>query len=487
MHLVRTEEKQQVAVVRRGLFLRSLNYITGLFRSKYASTSAMVRPSRGRTGRVEQGLRQIDWYHSTVADALAKAACGSYDQIGAGISALMSDGSFVGISSARFNGLLTLPISFHGEADAAEFWGKNFDRVFDRSELVKFVRNAFIAGVSLAEVVSTPFGYRFVAHEVEHQSYESATDTWRFQSAESGLVTVTPGDGRWVLFRPGGYVSPYKNGLFSALMTAYVCKLHARLYRDNYNDKLSHPRPIVHAPPGSTDEEDMEALEGIADWGPDAAAVLRPGWSASVLESNGNGTEVYASTIKHSDSEYSITLLGQTGTTEGSSGFSNLEVQDRVRRDLIASDAMALQRVLVEQVIQPLTLILFGHQDIDLIFKVKSSAEIKAESEAIDKFSASVETANKTLSSAGVRVSLARFSETFAIETEPLPVQETTSGAVFELTPSSLESVVSVREARANVGLPPLRDASGNESPDNDLTITEYKAKLGIGAAPGGV
>jgi hypothetical protein len=46
-----------------------------------------------------------------------------------------------------------------------------------------------------------------------------------------------------------------------------------------------------------------------------------------------------------------------------------------------------------------------------------------------------------------------------------------------DITPSDLGIIVTVNEARAGQGLPPLRTPAGAEDPDGKLTIAEFKAK----------
>jgi phage gp29-like protein len=55
--------------------------------------------------------------------------------------------------------------------------------------------------------------------------------------------------------------------------------------------------------------------------------------------------------------------------------------------------------------------------------------------------------------------------------------------AGLTLTPSSMESVVTVNEARAQAGLEPLTLPDGTVDPDGDLTIPEFKAKREAAAA----
>jgi len=86
------------------------------------------------------------------------------------------------------------------------------------------------------------------------------------------------------------------------------------------------------------------------------------------------------------------------------------------------------------------------------------------------------------------QVQLARFGQGYsptadpkvdvkALEASLQPTDILPEGARLELTPSDIAAVVKVREARESVGKAPLTLPDGSYDPDNDLTVSAYKAK----------
>jgi len=89
----------------------------------------------------------------------------------------------------------------------------------------------------------------------------------------------------------------------------------------------------------------------------DAAAVVREGNDIELVDTNSGGEgEIFEKILRRAGREMVLAVLGQTLTSGGEEGGSYAlgEVHNRIRWDLVESDAKALERTLTEQLLRPL-------------------------------------------------------------------------------------------------------------------------------------
>lgn len=405
---------------------RIWNKLTGYWTRPSRLGELLQRYAPGLNARDRRPPRKtpvLHWHRQMVDDALLQADFGDLRMVGQIVDALLRDGELLGILGARADGLVSLPVQITGDAQAVDYWrGGNvldqhapFWQLVDPVEWSKIIRTGILAGVAVGEMVRVGrFARRLVAHSVEFLRYDYDLDQWFFRG-ERGEELITPGDGRWVLHRPGGYLEPWKQGLFAALMRAWISKEHALIYRDAYNAKMAHPRPIGKSPAAATEGEREDLLEGLLDWGPDAAAVLPPGWDVSLLESNGTGNAVFRDTIADANREYAVCTLGQVGTTEGGGAFSNMEVFDRVRADIIKRDGLVASRTATEQIVIPCTLEIFGCDNIAAFWDTRKPEALSSAAASVESFGRSLATANAALAGEGKSIDTEQYASRFAV------------------------------------------------------------------------
>jgi phage gp29-like protein len=182
---------------------------------------------------------------------------------------------------------------------------------------------------------------------------------WYYIS-RAGWLPIEPGDGRWVLYTPGGRNNPWEQGLWRALGSAFIRKEHASYMKDNWEAKLANPARVAEAPQGATDEQTQAWFQMIAAWGINTTFVAKPGYSVKLLESNGRGWESFDRTIERCDKEIIIAIAGQMVTTDGGSGFQNSDIHKSIRADLIKATSDALAYCINTQVLPQWTLTTYG-------------------------------------------------------------------------------------------------------------------------------
>ncbi len=114
----------------------------------------------------------------------------------------------------------------------------------------------------------------------------------------------------------------------------------------------------------SASPADKDALvAAIQSLGSDAAGIVSKSTEIEFIESvkNAGTNNIYEALAGFCDKQMSKAILGQTATTEGTPGkLGNEDAQDKVRHDLIRSDAEALSNTIRFQLLRPLVGYNFG-------------------------------------------------------------------------------------------------------------------------------
>jgi len=393
--------------------------------------SAIVQPSGdvdgGRDDRPLIAHSKTRWLQSDVERAVLNADSGDMSGLGQLAQALRRDGVFGGLMSTRAGGLIRLPRIFRGsgavvaELESTDDMGL-FDRVHSPKELEMLVADGILLGVGVGEYLTLPDCDEpvFVRLDPQFLRYRWTEDRWYYQ-ATTGLLPITPGDGRWVLHMPGGYQAPWQSGIVASMGRAFVAKEHAYLYRENFSGKLANPARVATAPLGSTDPQRQSFFRKVMAWGVNTVFGLLPGWDIKLLESNGRGYEVFTQTVAASDRGFAIGLSGQVGTGGGGAGFANADIHATIRSDLIQGDGIGIAITLNQQGMRPLVNKLFGCGSRGIVaWDTRPPADLKAEAEAITAAAAAVTAANEALQSYGLRVDAREIATRFKVPTYPL-------------------------------------------------------------------
>jgi len=408
----------------------------------------IVKDVRRALGGQLQPLVQtrLRWYMADLERAQEEADAGNLKTAAQLYRAMRRDGVLAGLLRNRSSSLIRLPKRFYGSEEAAQYLrSKNgtrpvFDEVFPPSELRALDEDGLAIGVGVAELVPVP-GRDYpvmVRLDPEFLQYIWTENRWYFAS-NAGRLAITPGDGRWILHIPGARMSPWNFGHWAALGRSFINKEHALSYRSNYSAKLANPARMAYAPAGATEVQRKGFIARLMAWGLNTVFELPPGWEAKLLESNGRGYEVFQKQIDTSDLEYMITLTGQTVTTTGGMGFSNADVPETIRQDLIQDDGDALSYTINTQGLPMVLVKRFGDQAIEkptiLEWNTEKPADRAKEAATLGQVAAAIKALGESLAPYEKRLNVQELTTRFAIPVDGDPESVAQAGANEETAP----------------------------------------------------
>ena len=119
----------------------------------------------------------------------------------------------------------------------------------DQAKLM--IQDGIGLGVSVGELLPVPNRdypvLRRLPPEGLKYRWASNQGNW-FYSSTMGLIPITPGDGRWVLWQPGGTdAAPWERGAWIAASRAYILKEHCLLGSANFERSLANPAVLLHS------------------------------------------------------------------------------------------------------------------------------------------------------------------------------------------------------------------------------------------------
>ncbi len=366
------------------------------------------------------------WYHADLESAQRAADAGNI-QIAAQLAqAFHADAALSGLMSTRVNGLIRLPRKFKGRADIVRaLEGRGgvrtvFDEMFPPSELAALARDAVTLGVGIAELVPVEGRDYPVMVRLDPQflDYRWNENRWYYNSV-AGPIAITPGDGRWILHLAGGRLCPWQYGLWKSLGKAWINKTHAEAHQANWEAKLANPARVAVSPANASEEQSQSWFRKVMAWGVNTTFGMKPGYDVKLLESNGRGYESFTRTIERSEREYAIGIAGQVVTVSGGTGFSNQDIHESIKGDIIQGDADALAYTLNTQGLPMFALARFGEsalEDLPYVeWDVRKAANLAAEAATITALAAGISTMTEALKTHGRTLDVDALCQRFAI------------------------------------------------------------------------
>jgi len=394
-------------------------------------SAQVVNTRKTRGGQIQPiPVPKTRWYLADLETARTRADMGDLSLVGQLCRAMRADGLIHGLRKTRTSGLVALPKRFRGDPELiAKLSPDNetrtiFDEMFPPSELALLADDGLCLGVGVAEMV--PVEGRdhpvMVRLDPEYLHYRWSEDRWYYRSL-SGLLPITPGDGRWILHTPGGRLSPWQSGLWPTLGDAFINKSHAKLHRGNFSCKLANPARVAHAPLAATEDQKAGFLNSLIAWGINTVMTLPVGWEASILESNGRGWQVFDKQIETADLDTMISLAGQVVTVTGGTGFANADIHQTIRADLIKETADALAYTIDTQGIPPWTWQQKGNLDDSprVEWDAKPDEDQKIAAETMSAVATAVDGLTAALGPSGLAPDTVELTKRFGIPTIKVP------------------------------------------------------------------
>jgi len=152
-------------------------------------------------------------------------------------------------------------------------------------------------------------------------------------------------------------------------------------------ERYAQPMRVGKFAPGTSEAERQVLRDAVFNMGTDAAAVISESTVIELLDAGQKGTaEIYESLAAYCDRAISKAVLGQTLTTEHSTGsYAAAKVHETVRRDLTRADASALARTITSGIVTPLVRYNFGPEAgvPGFKFEHKATEDLKALAETL--------------------------------------------------------------------------------------------------------
>ncbi len=319
------------------------------------------------------------WTPAAIQNARAQADSGIMLEVADLWETMMRDARVKGVMSTRTHGLLGLPLDFEGGDPEARATlagntnGKNgeWSHMCDESELAKLARNGLGIGVGVAQriplprIIGRPQRYRIETWSSRWLSYyhygTGGGSHWKILT-ENGLEDIIPGDGKWIMFQPYGARRPWAEGHWQEIDFPWLLKHFSMEDRANFSEVLGSPLWLGLTAHNGTQKQRDKFLSQMRTMGKNGKFVLPQGWDLKLVEASaaGKSGDVFDQQIKFSNEEITIALAGQLVTTEGTSGFSEGNVHESIKQDLIRFDGERLATCLYEQHLEPWALLNYG-------------------------------------------------------------------------------------------------------------------------------
>lgn len=421
-------------------------------------------------------VTQLRWYLADLDTATRKADTGDLTMAARLWSSMRSDGKIWGLRKTLSSGIVRLPRRFRGDAELVAALDKSndsaseFDAMFPPAEVALLIDDAVGLGVAVGELCKVEGRDlpRFTRLEPEFLYYRWVDNRWFYKSIV-GLLPITPGDGRWILHLPGGIVNPWRNGLWRALGRSYINKEHALLHRSNYSSKLANPARAAVAPPGATEPERLGMLARLIAWGLNTVFELPIGWDIKLIESNGRGFQVFQDEIKTSDEESTIALAGQTVTTDGGAGFSNADVHELIREDILQDVADAVAHTFNTQGLTVYAFIRKARPDLVTIeFVTKKPKDHEAQGRTMQITANGIAQMTAALGPYGKKPNVTEITTQFGIPVLDMTPEEV---AMFKAAAKPMSDTESAQQVNADASeeVPPGRNGErGSKSDQKD-------------------
>jgi len=302
------------------------------------------------------------WSPASVRAVLLQLQRGDFSRAGALADAVLADDRVQAVIGTRINGVLSLPLAFEAEGDspraarAAEDLERDWWDIADEATLSEWLAYALLLGACAAELVWSTEGQRSLPRlRIWHPSNlrrDEKTGAWAVRQEGEKWLTITPGDGKWALLAPFGERRAGTRALLRAVAIPWLSKVYAVGDWNRYSEVHGSGAHVGKAPQGASLEERSRFRDDLARLASDAAIVLPDGWSVELLEATTGSGEVFEKLIAWADKAIAVSILGQNLTTDVQGGsLAAAEVHERVRYDLVQSDAELLATVTHDEVV----------------------------------------------------------------------------------------------------------------------------------------
>jgi phage gp29-like protein len=309
----------------------------------------------------EQSVRSFtSWTPGHIEAARAMADGGSLRLAADLCEALLGDGRVQGVLASRVKGMLGLDLSFEesGDGRSAGRVGKaiedDFWTAFPEADLTQLVNWGVLLGVGLGELLWTEANGRVIPRlKVWHPRWlrwDWQSREWRLAVDGGSEITITPGDGKWVIFTPYGSNRPWSLGTWRACAKPWLMKDLAFDDWARFSEVHGNPIRVGIAPENANDELLKKVAASITKIAGKSSIALPKGYDLKLAEAVSRSWETFKAEIDAANVEIAVAIAGQNLTSEVKEGSrAAATVHNSVKHDIIESDAKATSTCLHDQ------------------------------------------------------------------------------------------------------------------------------------------
>jgi len=338
----------------------------------------MPLPALGPPTRPATELPFYSWSEwdslSLVKQALRDMEFGIMDQASQIIDAMGRDDRISGCLLTRTEALPSLPFTMGVAEDAPEKAeaiameaSKLFEDICPNAELLKLQHWGVMLGIGLGQLkwdvrrVGTRIGWVPTLSIWHPRSlfYKLEDDTLHVQTND-GDVTVTPGDGQWVVYAPYGLKRGWMYGKARSLYVPWLVRQWD--WRDwaRYNEVHGLPIKKATTPFGADETDKQRFLKEVAKLGSENTIRLPKAandgekYDVELLEALSNNYFTFEKLLEKADDAIAVNILGQNLTTSVKGGsFAAAQVHENIKASVLRGDAQNLGLCLRAQVLRP--------------------------------------------------------------------------------------------------------------------------------------
>ncbi|WP_415034895.1 DUF935 domain-containing protein [Azonexus sp.] len=250
------------------------------------------------------------------------------------------------------------------EQAAAEFAEEMLrDVVDDLEDVLQALQDAPGYGYGAVEIAWERWGKDWIpAFHPRPQTWFSTDVTRRELRLADGTAEGAPLQSfGWIMHQPGKVKTGYlgRAGLLRACLWPFVYKSYAIGDFAEFLETYGLPIILGKYMAGASPEEKASLLRAVASLGHDARAIMPQGMELEIQSVTGAGAGVsqHLAMVDWADRAQSKAVLGQTVSAEARStgmGSGVADLHDKVRRDILRSDARQLAGTLTRDLIYPL-------------------------------------------------------------------------------------------------------------------------------------
>lgn len=308
-----------------------------------------------------------------VKRALSELESGVFNAASQLVDAMGRDDRLEAVVQQRIEALGGIPFSMRPAddknpraaevAEEAKAQWESFAPSPARTELLTW---ALYLGVGLGQNVWTQQDGKWVPTlKVWHPRYvrfDWDSRTVKVVTADFGEVTITPGDGQWVLLTPYGFERGWMKGLVRSVAIPWLIRQFALRDWARYSEVHGQPIKKAIVPKGAKDADKerfaqqvaLLASQSVIRLEQQQAGTNQEKFDIELVEALGRSDEGFDRLIARCDTALAIRVLGQNLTTEVKGGsFAAASVHEKIYQRKLAFDAQELSGCLREQQLKP--------------------------------------------------------------------------------------------------------------------------------------